>query len=347
LLTRSDGSGMPASSKKTNPRVQKSLTPDHVVCAVDSQMVYGLAILLSSLARTSSRPFRLTIGYLDDLLPIEDRSFLEMITEFLTLESSFMRLPHRDIFITQGHISPTTFAKFLLGEEIKTPHLWIDADTVGLPGWDAIFNEIAECSEREGLVVAQRGDGKLSSRPSPDHLSFNAGVLGWPASVRRDWEGPLAALGAVDTQEQFLFNQLYAPTAKTISEKFNLLVYRVKTLDPDDMPYIIHYAGAHKPWHLRRDLSHLCITYSCPWSAWFRAEKELFAAVHETPLWDELVRRRTQALRSGRIRLRRDHSGYNFLRLLTALGPVGPLLAGFIAVLKQWVPRGTHPIHDG
>ena len=335
---------------KTSSKTQESSSPkphviSQVVCAVDSQMVYGLSILLGSLRNTSHEAFSLTIGYLGERLSEDDRAFLREVTKELEIDTEFLPLPDRDIFITQGHISPTTFAKFLLGDHYPTPHVWIDADTVALAGWDQLFDEVAACSTDEGLVVAERGSNSSSPQGKPSDLPFNAGVLGWPAGDRRDWETPLGSLAVVDTQEQFLFNELYASTARRVSEKFNLLTYRVDSLDPNDMPYIIHYAGAHKPWHLRRDLAKACLDHQCPWAAWFEAEQRLHSQHGNTAFGRELLRRQKVALRAGTIRLRRDHSGYNFLRLLTGLGPVAPIVTTVLQLLKQWVPRGTHPIH--
>ena len=62
---------------------------------------------------------------------------------------------------------------------------------------------------------------------------------------RRDWETPLGSLAVVDTQEQFLFNELYASTARRVSEKFNLLTYRVDSLDPND--HALHHSLRRSP----------------------------------------------------------------------------------------------------
>ena len=336
---------MKTSSKSETSQSSQPHLIRHVVCAVDSQMVYGLSILLSSLRTTSHGDFSLTIGYLGERLSDDDRAFLQQVTDNLEIYTEFLPLPDRDIFIAQGHISPTTFAKFLLGDHYPSPHVWIDADTVGLAGWDQLFDELTACSTGEGLVVAERGSNSSIQRRKPSDLPFNAGVLGWPACDRRDWETPLGSLAAVDAQEQFLFNELYASTARRVSEKFNLLTYRVDSLDPSNMPYIIHYAGAHKPWHLRRDLADACIYHQCPWAAWFEAEQRLHAQQGNTAFGRELQRRQKVALKAGTVRLRRDHSGYNFLRLLTGLGPVASIVINVLRLLKQWVPRGTHPIH--
>lgn len=334
--------------KKVNTVAQpnrKDGETGHAVFAIDSQMVLGLAVVLSSMKEHAKQPFVVTVGYLKGHLPATDRGFLERVARRLGIEVSFRELPNRTVFIRQGHISPTTFTKFLLSDMFETPHVWLDADVVTLPGWDQIFEQIRQCSGSESLVVAARGTTKGSNKKGPSALAFNAGVLGWPAGKRKDWETPLSQLAGVATQEQFLFNRLYSRFTKTISEKFNLLTYRLDSLQPSDMPFIIHYAGAHKPWHLRRDLTQGCLEHNCPWAAWFLAESKLLATIKESDLKGEFEIRQKSSLKSGKVRVRRDHSGYNLLRFLSVLGPMAMFLIKFLATMKQWIPRGTHPVH--
>jgi lipopolysaccharide biosynthesis glycosyltransferase len=319
------------------------MTSTHrVVCAIDSQMAYALGVLLGSLKRESSKAFRVTVGYLEGSLPSRDRESVSSLAAALNIPLDFMPLPQNPLFITQGHISPTTFAKFLLSDAISDPHLWIDADTVALPGWDSIFDVIDATSEKQGLVVAKRG----TSPGAPiDSMVFNAGVLGWPGGTRRNWAEPLRQMETVDTQEQALFNDLYSDTAAWVSEKYNTLTYRIDQLDPHDLPSIIHYAGAHKPWHLGRNLAQNCVEYGCPWSVWFAAEESLSKELKAGPLAEKFTGLQRAALSTGHLRWRRDHSGLWLVKLLTALGPGARIVMWCLGLLKQWVPRGTHPLH--
>ena len=320
-------------------RQKSAATPvRHVVCAIDSQMVYGLAVVMSSLKSTTTEPFRLTIGYLAGTLPEGDREFLGRVMDHLGISHVFSDLGNDPRFITQGHISPTTFAKFLLADQNTDAHLWLDADTIALPGWDSIFGLLDSTTTQHGLLVAERGADKRG-------LPFNAGVLGWPAGLRRDWSSRLNELEIVDTQEQYLFNELYAPTAKTVSERYNSLTYRIDRVPENDPPFIIHYAGAHKPWHLPRSLTARCRDYECPWSAWFAAEAEFLRGLGDDSLHTETQRRQRNALRSGKVRWQRDHAGLLFLRILVTLGPLGRVLVGLLGPLSSRVPRGTHPLH--
>lgn len=313
-------------------------TTHRVVCAIDSQMVYALCVALHSLQRHTSAPFGLTVGYLEGTLPEGDREYLSAVISHLGIDHQFSNLGSDKRFITQGHISPTTFAKFLLADSHPQPHLWIDADTIGLAGWDDLFAHIHEATTAQGLVVAKREEGATG-------LAFNAGVLGWPAGARRQWSDHLNTLQVIDTQEQYLFNLLYADTAMRVSERFNALTYRVDSLSSTTPPFIIHYAGAHKPWHMPRRHAHRCLSYRCPWSEWFIAESEFLDDLGDSALLQDTLPRRQRALRSGALRWQRDHRGLLFLRALQSLGPLGGALIAILLALVRFVPRGTHPVH--
>lgn len=315
--------------------------PFRVVCAIDSQMTYALTVLLGSLSRTATRSFRVTVGYLDNSLPAGHQKVIHDVAKALGVDLDFLPLPSNPLFITQGHISPTTFAKFLLADAISEPHLWLDADTIVLPGWEGIIDIITSASTEKGLVVA----GRHAPQASSTDLAFNAGVLGWPSGTRRDWSTPLAGMDSVDTQEQALFNRLYASTAITVSEKYNALTYHHDVLDENDMPFIIHYAGAHKPWHLHRRHAHLCKAAQCPWAAWFDAEEKLLTEASGSATHSAVTALKARALRSGRLHTGRDHNGLRLLRILTLLGPVAPALVWALRRSGRNFPRGTHPLH--
>ena len=319
---------------------------NHVVCAVDAQMTYALTILLSSLASTASAPFRVSVGYLDNKLPRQDRNFLAQLCEELSIPLDFIALESHPLFIKQGHISPTTFAKFLLADMIPTAHLWLDADTVALAGWDAIFDTIAETTSNEGLVVARRSDNRENpNQTEAKGLRFNAGVLGWPATQRRDWQTPLASMAVVETQEQALFNELYGDDARSVSEAFNTLTYRLEQIPAHEPPFIIHFAGAHKPWQLVRNLAGVCLAYGCPWSAWFQEEAQLEKRLEVTALDATRKTFSRAALHTGAFSWDRDRSGLRLLKLLRLIGPLAPVLVALLRLAAHQAPQGTHPLH--
>jgi len=316
--------------------------------AVDDVMAYAVlpwAYSLHSRARTAPH---FIIGFLPGRLSSKNRGALTSALEYLSISHEFVLLEHNERFIQQGHISPTTFTKFQLADLLPGQHVWIDIDTVATTGWDTIYGEISSAPTDAHLVVATRGDrapASTGTTSKPSNLAFNAGVLGWPARTRIRWSEELDNAEVVDTQEQYLFNILYAEHLSTISERFNTLTYRYDQLDSRALPFITHYAGAHKPWHVPRRFSAACLTHRCPWSLWFLAEQELLAKLRNNENFGQIARLQSEALRSGGFGLSRDQRGRALLHLLRALGPLGCLLVPVAKPFRRFIPRGTHPLH--
>ena len=319
-----------------------------VVGAIDDNMVYPVLVWAHSLHSTASSPPHLVIGFIEGLLSERNRTIVERVLTQLEISHEFLELAPDTRFITQGHISPTTFTKFLLADAISGRNVWIDVDTVATRGWDTIFTLVAESPREAKLVVADRGKGHVSAPNTmvkPSDLLFNAGVLGWPARPRLPWSNQLDDANVVDTQEQFLSNSLYAPHLAHIPESYNTLTYRRDHLRDGVVPYIVHYAGAHKPWHLPRRFTPVCSSYRCPWSLWFDTERELLAAIKDSPQVRQVEDLKVQALSSGVIGTSRNYSGRVFLKTLSRIGILGWMVIVLAKPFARWIPRGTHPLH--
>jgi len=329
----------------------KDLSPEStriVSGATDDHMVYGLLVWASSLAESASSPFHLVVAFFEETLSAENIDLIDAVLDTLGVEHSFLPLTLDDRFQAQGHISPTTFTKFLIADELPQAHLWIDVDTTATEGWDELFAVVDNPSLPHDLIVAERGDKKkhvLSSGSNPSDLPFNAGVLGWPSTPRRDWTSALAEAGDVPTIEQYVFNVLYSTSCMKVPESFNTLTYRVDSFATSPIPKITHYAGAHKPWHLPRRFAGLCAEHECPWSLWFVAERALMSSLRGTDVSGRVIALSAKALSSGVLRFRRDHSGLWLLRLLDVLGPLGWGIVHAAKPFSRWIPRGTHPLH--
>jgi len=337
-----------------------TLTGENVVTgACDDAMVYGLLVWASSLQETAQRPFHLVVAFLQDRLSEPNRALVDSTLNHIGMSHSFLPLAPDQRFLAQGHVSPTTFTKFLIADAIELEHLWIDVDTVALPGWDTLFDYIHDTPSSVDLVVAERGDtgdrahqdrahqDKTEGQDivTPSDLAFNAGVLGWPKGARKPWAETIQSLGNVPTIEQYTLNVLYSKSLRRVPEKYNLLTYRIEQIDSEHMPQIIHYAGAHKPWHLDRRFSKECTNYQCPWSLWFLAEQSFLESLKDFDSRIKVSQLRHRALTSGKVFWRRDHSGVIFLRLLRYLGVLGWLIVLGAKPFKKYVPRGTHPLH--
>ena len=330
-------------------QTRRPVHPRHIVVgATDDNMVYPAIVWAHALHDTAATPPHVVLGYFEGLLSAQNLALLEKSLTHLGISHEFRRLELDPRFITQGHISPTTFTKFLLADEITSEHVWIDIDTVAMPGWDAIFTLLEDTPEDTRLVVAKRGDrgpGRETAPPKPSDLAFNAGVLGWPARERIPWSADLDTIGEVETQEQYLFNTLYSEHLSRIPEVFNMLTYRCDNFQGVPLPFIIHYAGAHKPWHMPRRFTTVCDRHGCPWSVWFSAEEKALEALASSPRIEEIRNLRGASLRSGQIGKSRDYSGRLLLKRLDTLGIFGWLVVLLAKPLGRFIPRGTHPLH--
>ncbi len=319
-----------------------------VVGAIDDNMVYPVLVWAFSLHRGASTAPHIIIGFLTGHLSERNRGVVGKVLTYLGISHEFLELASDTRFITQGHISPTTFTKFLLADQIRELNVWIDVDTVATEGWDTVFALIAQSPEEAKLVVAERGNsssGNPKKVTKPSDLVFNAGVLGWPERPRLPWSAELDNADMVGTQEQFLFNSLYASHIAQIPETYNTLTYRRDHFRDTAPPFILHYAGAHKPWHMPRRFSRVCTSYRCPWSLWLHAEKALLDAVAQSPHVNEVEELKNQALTSGVIEKSRDYSGRALLQKLQRMGIMGWVLVFLAKPFSRWIPRGTHPLH--
>lgn len=332
-----------------NPTARK-LAPNRPVVAgaVDDDMAYAVLPWAYSLQTRASKPPHFVIGFLKGRLTDQNRQVLGSALTFLSISHEFVTLEPDARFIRQGHISPTTFTKFQLADFLPGRHVWIDIDTVATAGWDDIFSEISAAPANANLIVAARGDQAAAMPDKPEkssELRFNAGVLGWPSRKRFAWSAALDNAEIMDTQEQYLFNTLYGDHLCVISERFNTLTYRYDQVDSSKLPFITHYAGAHKPWHVSRRFSRECLRHQCPWSLWFEVEKELLAKLGEFENHNETLRLQTEALASGHFRLSGNQRGRAMLHVLRALGPFGWLPVLLAKPFRKLIPRGTHPLH--
>lgn len=319
-----------------------------VVGAIDDNMVYPVLVWAHSLHTTASSPPHFVIGFIEGLLSKHNRTIVERVLTQLEISHEFLELAPDTRFITQGHISPTTFTKFLLADAISGLNVWIDVDTVATRGWDTIFSLVAKSPKEAKLVVAERGKEHVSTPTTvfkPSDLLFNAGVLGWPARPRISWSDQLDDADVVDTQEQFLFNSLYASHLAHIPESYNTLTYRREHVRDGALPFIVHYAGAHKPWHMPRRFAPACSSYQCPWSLWFDAEKDMSAAIEDSTHAKQVEELKVQTLTSGVIGKSRDYSGRVFLNILHRMGFLGWIVLVLAKPFARWIPRGTHPLH--
>ncbi len=219
---------------------------------------------------------------------------------------------------------------------------------IATAGWDAIYGEISSAPTDAHLVVTTRGERapvSTGTPAKPSDLAFNAGVLGWPARTRIPWSEALDDAEVVDTQEQYLFNTLYGEHLSTISERFNTLTYRYDQLDSGELPFITHYAGAHKPWHVPRRFSQGLPHASMPLVALVPGREELLAKLSDYESFDQIARLQSAgaSVRRGKSFRRSARAGSSASS--ASFRPLGWLLVAVAKPFRRFIPRGTHPLH--
>ncbi len=317
---------------------------NHLVASgLDDNFVYPFCVWLSSLLASKSSNFDLIVGFLPGKLSTENQEFVVRFCDALDVTIILKQYESHDLFQDIRHLTSTTFLKFRISDEVSSPHLWIDLDTIGLAGWDSIFTDVNLASDADGLVVARKLDQSSTS--------FNAGVLGWPRGLRRSWVQALRDLPEERfSAEQGLFNLLYGETAWRVSVSYNLVSFWVESIDSDNLPKILHFAGPSKPWHLDRRLAAHCYRHSCPWRLWFDAEAELWNKTLPRKILDELATQRLESLAKSPPTQKEDFFSMRIIRWLGDAGRTKLVffyLIQFVISLLRIPIRNLHPFHGG
>ena len=297
-----------------------------VALALDDKMVYGFLVLVHSLVQHRRTSLFLVVGFFEGRL---SKAHVDLITRYLSwlgVDHTLEELTAHELFTERRHLTITTFSKFVLSDLFEGAHLWVDLDTVALPGWDDIFTTIDSAAEDVALVVADKISG-----PQTRFDGFNAGVLGWTKSPRKEWLTQLANLPEKRfSSEQYLFNTLYLESAHYVDAGFNFLSSWHKDFANTKGVRIIHYSGPIKPWHLARRHRQAWKAINSTWEQWFSAEDQLFANTIPQDLIGHIRVARRRALFSGRLHTGKGALAGWVMRALAVLGPLGDPLVGVI-----------------
>lgn len=314
-----------------------------VASGIDDNFVFPFCVWLNSLVTNRSSDFDLIVGFLPKRLSRRNQEFVLQFSSALGVNIILKEYDSHNLFRDRRHLTSTTFLKFRISDEISTPHVWIDLDTIGLVGWDTIFDHVKMAPDSDGLVVARKLDRSTTS--------FNAGVLGWPRGHRRPWAPTLEELPERRfSAEQGLFNLLYGETARRIPVSFNLVSFWIEAVDPMHLPKILHFAGPSKPWHLDRKFSAQCYKYRCPWHLWYEAESDLLKKSFSGEISGRLAAYRLDSLATS---LSAGQTNFLSIRIMRWLGDPSRLKLALFGIAQTFVAvtrapvRNLHPFHRG
>ena len=302
-----------------------------VAVALDDKMVYGLCVLSHSLARTKTEPLFLLVGYFEGRLSPSNREFIESYLQWLAIPHLIQELQPDELFTERRHLTITTFSKFVLSDLYPGAHLWLDLDTVVKSGWDTVFPIITGAPPTTAIVVADKITGVHTRFDG-----FNAGVLGWTSSPRKQWRSALADLPEKRfSSEQYLFNTLYADSVSHVDVGYNFLSSWHDTFADTPRVRVIHYSGPIKPWHLARRHRDAWKVMNSTWEEWFLAEDKLLAEEMPPGLKTAITAAKRLALMSGRLHAGKGALAGWFMRALAVLGPFGDPLVALLRYRKS------------
>lgn len=298
-----------------------------VVLALDNKMVYGFQVLIQTLVSTSQTNIFVLVGHLEGRLSSANKAHVQMVLEWCQVDHEIVEYPLHELFTERRHLTATTFLKFVISDELRRPHLWLDIDTIVTPGWDTLFEEIARAPRGVGIVVAEKLEG-----PNTRFEGFNAGVLGWTSTAREQWIDALRDLPEKRfSSEQYLFNTLYSDKTSSVEASYNFLSSWHEDLDGTTLPKVIHYSGPLKPWHLHRAHTANWRGINPTWDIWFAAESEALRSLRGSSLLRSTKRHAHRALFSGRLHMGKGAGASWFLRVLAMLGWAGKPLSWALA----------------
>jgi lipopolysaccharide biosynthesis glycosyltransferase len=258
-----------------NPMKKRTL----LIC-FDDQYALAAKVFLYNLVKVTPAKTRdnlsIIIGFhpgslhethINDLQVLSDK--LALTVSFTPLETS---MSDSEISEIEGHLPLSAWLRLVYLCESNEPFVYIDVDTLLLPGWEEIFTQLEVLIELGKPIMACRDMLELPSRYRPlnqgEVLSasadryFNSGVLLLNPKEwinRKSFKEAIQIWGILNKQgctwlDQDVLNYLFADDVIFLDQDFNFFandpfMWEVsKRLSSVNPPKIVHFVGP-KPWN--------------------------------------------------------------------------------------------------
>jgi lipopolysaccharide biosynthesis glycosyltransferase len=238
-----------------------------IVSGIDDNYVYPFLIMLNSARKNTLRKLNVSLGYNTNSLSSQSKKKVTKIARVLGTDINWIELNFNleTNIPTGSHITEASYFRLLLADNLPETFLWLDSDIILFENWDSIFefndhnlSETIAFAVQDPIVVEEH-DFKESN--SAVRLAgknyFNAGVVIIDPKLWRNnqldviWKNLISDYSKLGFmfQDQDILNYVLLGKTKMIPLPYNHLVTRTQA-SYETYPYIAHFAGAIKPWHI-------------------------------------------------------------------------------------------------
>jgi lipopolysaccharide biosynthesis glycosyltransferase len=237
----------------------------NLICTgIDNNYLWPWMVSIFSASIHSQKKIKVGLGVIKGNFSLENLGIVQNFCNFLKIDLVFKEFT-LDFQVQLEHLPKETYIRLLWMDELKELFLWLDSDTLPLPGWDKIFSYLSS-EENEPTICAVADKHIIAKREKfPENLAyqragdtyFNAGVfLANPSKWREKrydytWKevgANFKELGFIH-HDQDILNYVLSNDKRMVPGKFNVIVALPSQIEQS----ILHFAGGPKPWHLDED----------------------------------------------------------------------------------------------
>ena len=155
----------------------------NIAVAFDDNYIFPFLLLAFSISKNSTEIPHIYIANVNDTLSQENKKIIERFTSFLHLTVTILDARMPSFLSVDSRISIAAYGRLWLADHLTEDFVYIDTDSLVLPGWESVFNFHHVLEENIDLLLAAIPvlENKTPPWPIPEgdltHYRFHSGVL--------------------------------------------------------------------------------------------------------------------------------------------------------------------------
>lgn len=278
-----------------------------IASGFDDGYLWPWIVHLFSGEKSRERQVHRAVVITDYNLNAKSKALILEVADWLKVSITFIDLKLPADLPISHHFTEISYARIVLADTLETTFIWLDVDTLLLPGWDSLL----AFPEPDGIFVTRSAledrihiAGSLNQAVlRAGNSYFNSGVMqinpvAWrQKGFNHRWQKLLEEYESRGFQwvDQCVLNFLLFESNMVLPAAFNFFP------DPGDAntaePHVVHYKGSNKPWMVaplerNRFISRLAGRPHNWFAVYWKIEGELIASAraHSEDLGEKLRR---------------------------------------------------------